>query len=569
MRSVVASIFFILAIAFVVRSDGQVSVTTWHNDNGRTGQNTNEVQLTTSSFSNRGFGRLCRIALLTSPQQEEVYAQPLVVANSDGSMTVYVATMQDNVYVFNVPSTTNWTSQTCTQLQSTVPISLLRGKLAGQFPADVCLIGSGSTDIGTCTRSVCPSVGILGTPVIDAGSHTMYLVTDSQDANNPGPQGINCPGKKIPNFFHYLHALDLTSPTLAEKNNGPVQITPPSIGQAVFQSQQLLQRPGLLFLGSASSTVSATVYMAFAMMDGTFPNPSGWVVAYDGGNLTQGGYPLTFATVHTQNARGRFGGGIWQGGAGLAAGVDASQNNYIYVSTADGIFDASNSDYGDSFLKLTTHLELVNSFTPGDDIYRWEKDLDFGSAGEMLVPDNTLPAPYNHLVIKGDKENYIWVMDRTNPSQVLQQLPITGTHARSTAAFWFDGTTPYIYIAQVYTQLSQYKLSASCNPAPLCSPATAVTSDPLGYAATPSVSSNGHQNNGSGIVWVLVSVSSKSPLYAFDAENLAPLYESKSCPNDSVGPPTKFSVPTVANGYVFVGTQTDFDIFGLKPGSCK
>jgi hypothetical protein len=556
----------------VVRLNCQVSVTTWHNDNGRTGQNISETYLNTSSFASRGFGRLCQIPLLTSLQQEEVYAQPLVIANSDGSMTVYVATMQDNVYVFKVPSTANWTSQTCTVLQGTQPISLFRGPMAGQFPADSCLIGN-TTSEQYCTRAVCPSVGILGTPVIDTGSNTMYLVTESQDTNTQ-PEGVNCKGKNVPNFYHYLHALDLTSPTLAEKTSSgsPVLIRPSHQGPQ-FVSQKLLQRPGLLFLTPPSSItpVEPTVYVAFSMMDGTSPNPTGWVLGWNGTNLLLGGTPLVFGTVQTPdpNKNNSYGGGIWQGGAGLASGLDANHNNYIYVSTADGAFDTSKSNYGDSFLKLTTEVGLANSFTPSDFLARWNGDLDLGSAGEMLVPDNRLPAPYDHMVIKGDKEPYIWAIDRTNPSPVLQQLAASGSDAKSTPAFWFDGTNSFIYIAQQYTFLSQYKLSANCNPAPICSPATAVTTERVGYAATPSVSSNGNNNNNTGIVWAIAAAAGPSRLYALDAENLSILYRSADCPNDSVGLPTKFSVPTVANGYVFMGTQTDIDIFGLQPGLCR
>ena len=169
----------LLAIQCLGQTGNYVNVTTWHNDNGRTGQNTNETHLTTAINTNN-FGLLCKIPLLSSPQQEVVYAQPLVVANSDGSMKVYVATMQDNVYVFSVPATANWTNQTCAQLQATAPISLLRGPLQGQFPADSCFIGSGTNE-QSCTRAVCPSVGVLGTPAIDATSNTLYLVTESQD----------------------------------------------------------------------------------------------------------------------------------------------------------------------------------------------------------------------------------------------------------------------------------------------------------------------------------------------------------------------------------------------------
>jgi hypothetical protein len=194
----------------------QVSVTTWHNDNGRTGENISETHLNTGSFAHRGFGRLCEVPLPSSPQQEQVYAQPLVVANSDGSMNVYVATMQDNVYVFSVPATANWTTQTCTQLQSTAPVSLLRGGLAGQYPADACFIGKGFSGSDCSTRAICPSVGVLGTPVIDSTSNTMYLVTESQDTYT-GQQGVNCTKTPPKTWYHYLHALDLTSSTLAEK----------------------------------------------------------------------------------------------------------------------------------------------------------------------------------------------------------------------------------------------------------------------------------------------------------------------------------------------------------------
>ena len=86
-------------------SQGQVSVTTQHNDNWRTGQNTNETHLTTA-ISKNSFGLLCKVALSSSPQQEQVYAQPLVIGNSNGSMTIYVATMQDKVYAFTIPA--NW-----------------------------------------------------------------------------------------------------------------------------------------------------------------------------------------------------------------------------------------------------------------------------------------------------------------------------------------------------------------------------------------------------------------------------------------------------------------------------
>ena len=102
----------------------------------------------------------------------------------------------------------------------------------------------------------------------------------------------------------------------------------------------------------------------------------------------------------------------------------------------------------------------------------------------MLVPDAVLAAPYGHIAIKGDKEGYLWVLDRTtiggagtgcsancmpctgtNPSGVLQQFTVTGTDAKTTPAFWSDGTTPFIYVGQHNTQISQYALNCT-NPGP-------------------------------------------------------------------------------------------------------
>jgi hypothetical protein len=78
-----------------------------------------------------------------------------------------------------------------------------------------------------------------------------------------------------------------------------------------------------------------------------------------------------------------------------------------------------------------------------------------------------------------------------------------------------------------------------------------------------SVSSNGST---AGIVWVLDGRA--GVLYAFDATNLATeLYDTgqASGGRDKAGAPVKFAVPTVANGQVYVGTQTELDVYGLLP----
>src|SRR6478735_9012091 len=85
-----------LLVSFVAQA--QVNVLTAHNDNGRTGVNTNETILSPSTVGSNSFGRL-----FTQPVDGPIYAQPLFVSNlpipGKGTHNVaFVATMHDSVY---------------------------------------------------------------------------------------------------------------------------------------------------------------------------------------------------------------------------------------------------------------------------------------------------------------------------------------------------------------------------------------------------------------------------------------------------------------------------------------
>ena len=55
-------------------------------------------------------------------------------------------------------------------------------------------------------------------------------------------------------------------------------------------------------------------------------------------------------------------------------------------------------------------------------------------------------------------------------------------------------------------------------------------------------------------------------LYALDASNLSnQLWSSAQASRDQAGNAVKFSVPTVANGKVYLGTRTRVEVYGFLP----
>jgi len=89
---------------------------------------------------------------------------------------------------------------------------------------------------------------------------------------------------------------------------------------------------------------------------------------------------------------------------------------------------------------------------------------------------------------------------------------------------------------------------------------------------TPSVSANGTSN---GIVWAIDNSaygpagsfgSGPAVLHAYDATNLnSELWNSSQKSADKAGNAVKFTVPTIANGKVYIGTRSELDVYGLLP----
>jgi hypothetical protein len=271
------------------------------------------------------------------------------------------------------------------------------------------------------------------------------------------------------------------------------------------------------------------------------------------------------------------------------------------VVTGNGGFDAAkttppNDDYGNSVLKLSSSLKVLQYFTPSAQEYNNATNNDFGAGGAAVLADLPAGSPITHMVIAGGKDGNLFVVNRDSlggfgDAKAWQQINVgvegdlnedTPGVIFSVPALWNN----YLYIAGARGPLKAFRLDPSTAKFTLANTAT-VPAQGFGYpGSTPAVSSQGAAN---GIVWILDNGQYCTPaspgcgpsvLHAYDATNVSTeLWNSSKVSDDTAGHAVKFTVPTIANGKVYVGTRGDnkggqyrtmansgeLDVYGLKP----
>ncbi len=488
------------------------AVATYHNDASRDGANTQEYALTPATVNTASFGKRFSCAL-----DAPAYAQPLWVGNviiqGAAHNIIIAATMHDTVFAFDAdasPCVTYWSTSALVSGETWV--------LSTDLPC-----GNYAT------------VGIVGTPVIDLTTDTVFLVAESKTTG--GPTTIHS----------RIHALSIIDGS--EKFGGPVDITA-TFGGIPFTPIVQNQRPGL-------ALVNGVVYVGYSALQGNCGTIFGWVMAYSASSLAQ---VAVFNDDPSATSNGE-GGGIWMSGA--APAIDASNN--LYLSTGDGPFDGV-QNFGDSILQLSTSggLTVSSYFTP-DNQTSLENDLDLGSGGVTLI--DPASGPHAHLLIQGGKQGVLYLLNRAslggyNPSNnnaAVQFFAPSSNEILSTPAFW-NGT---LYIAPAFTPLQAYAFNLSTG----LFTTTAESESPSIFGirgATTSISAQGTTN---GIVWLIdPTVSSAATLRAYNAANVASeLWDSSMVAGDQAGGFIEFTVPTIANGKVYIGTATEIDVYGLLP----
>jgi len=513
----------------------QMSVLTQHNDLNRTGWNNMETILTTKNVNRNSFGEI-----FSRMVDNQIYAQPLVVLNVNmpGHGTkniVIVATVNNSVYAFDADSanvSTPYWKDTLTP--------------AGSRPVK-------NTDMNACGGYVdfSGNIGIVGTPVIDSLTNTMYLVARSVTLTDTV-------------YKQYLHAIDIT--TGAEKPNSPVLITAtvPGTGEGgtiiTFNPQKQNQRAGLLLL-------NGIVYVTWASHCDWDPY-HGWVMGYSKDSLIQ-------KMVYNTTPNGGQG-GIWMSAAAPAA----DEFGNIYLAAGNGDVDTINNpiNLGQSAIKLTPNgnaLTVSSYFTPQNYEYTNANDLDFGAPGMLLIPNTKQ-------VLAGCKDGNLYLLNRdtmggynSTKNNVVQTIAVgtNGEFLRSSLAYYKGTQKEFIYNWSENVSLHAYPYDRAADTIDVLNAMISNVQGPIGANGSfLSISSNSSVDS-TAILWVNQAANTQDAehsvrsgiLRAFSASDITKeLWNTSQNAIEDPGNYAKFVCPTVSNGKVYQATFSNkLMVYGL------
>jgi hypothetical protein len=576
------------------------AVTTYHYDNLRTGWNCNETILTPAVVNHGGSGGFGLLS--TTTLDDQVTAQPLfvpkqtiragnnLVAGATPGIydVVYVATENNSIYAIDASTG-----------------KILLHKVPGNGPpAFVGLpVSASNLPVSGSPPKPCGnfinSIGIHSTPVIDLANHAMYLIVYTQQSTLPKPT-----------LSYWLHEIDLATLDL---------LAPPLLVSAShllddkkttvqFHAESSQQRPALLFIPGAAG--SGKLYAGFgSFCDSDNGSTSrGWLLGWQtfpnfvqakpmaGSQLNNIQIPPgevsppSKATIPWSELLSS----IWMSGFGMAADAPAGNvyfvtgNSNLGVPTYDPVKNPANS-----VLKVSSGLTSVpDHFTPSNHNALDAKDMDFGSGGVTLLPDQPgLGATKLHLAVAAGKDGFMYLNDRDSLAVPLDYEYIGScfcgqSYFHASGAGKDPNGKPYTWKSGHIVSSGGANVMAWQVVTPVSNPfpayLTQETSAPVqqkdgdgGFFT--SISSNGEKDM---IIWAVPRPKAPGPvvLYAFQATqvpewgflplngrtDLAPIFQANA--GNWVNPNGNANiVPVVANGRVFVASSGQLNIFGKIP----
>jgi outer membrane protein assembly factor BamB len=482
----------------------------------RTGWDPNEAGLSPSVVGGGTFGQVFSTAV-----NGMVTAQPLVVGS-----TVIVATENDMVYGLNASTgAVVWSDSLGAPYQ--VPASC---------------------------PDLQPDLGVTGAPVYDAANGTVYLVGEVMQHSSP---------------TYHLFGINVKNGSIIKRTS--IGGRPTNNSSITFDAAQQVQRPGLLL-------INGWVYAAFGACDDTQPY-AGFVY---GASVTKNN-----STLWTDEAAGVDGqAGIWQSGGGLMSDgpgrIFFTSGNGVSTPVAPGT--SPPPELADATVQLAVRsngsLAAQDFFAPANAPTLDQNDLDFGSGGPVGLPFGI--SNYPDLLVQAGKDGRIFLLNRDNlggrsqgPGGTDAAVGVFGPYAGQYGhpGVFADTTTltasnsasanDYLYYAGVGDDLRVLKFGADSSGTPTLSD-VADSSFTFGYSSSsPVVTSNGTDPT-SAVLWEVYTSGSltapNSVLYAFPAVPASSCTSSAPCTlspiwSAPIGAASKFSIPAVSNGKVYVGTR--------------
>jgi outer membrane protein assembly factor BamB len=306
-----AALVCLLAGPLAQAAQAEPMWTTYHRDPGRSGDDPDAVEpiVPVKAWHSRDLGA-------------PIWGQPLVLGSR-----VYVATVGNKIYALDASS------------------GEVRWEKSAGTP-----VPSAALPCGDIT----PTVGIVGTPVIDTATAAIYAVADTWNAS-----------KK--EAHHVLKGYSLASGE--EVLSTPVD--PPGA-----DPKALLQRTAL-------NLDKGRIVFGFGGNNGDCGEYRGTVVA-----APEDKSPPSFWRYQPAPPSSS-GGAVWG-----TSGPPIDGEGHIYATTGNPNPPAGKTaktyDYSDSVLELDSSLNLIGSFKPPSWLKESNSDTDLGSAGAELLPGGLL-----------------------------------------------------------------------------------------------------------------------------------------------------------------------------------
>ncbi len=316
--------------------------------------------------------------------------------------------------------------------------------------------------------------GITGTPVIDNAAGKIYAVAYIE----PG--------------MHELFALDLNNGTVSFERD----VDPSGADVTALQQR------------SALALDNGVVYIAYGGLDGDCGNYVGWIIEAPVNDTGQ----LISYQVPTQRE-----GGIW---APAGPTIDESGDLLVSIGNSAATSSTSSFDYGDSVVRLSPSLRVVDFWAPSNWLELNQGDTDVGSISPAILGGGT--------IFQSGKNGIGYLLGQNNLGGIGGER-----FSAQVCDSAFGGTAyaaPYLFVPCTG---GLYALNVITGSNPSFTGAWNVT----GFWAGPPIIAGGN-------VWTVDT--SNSILYAFSTQNGSTLFKYQ------LASTVHFETPTAGDGFIFV-----------------